>query len=198
FRIGRSIYQLVDDRITMIFTGRNVKLLDARDGNLVVTRSDTALGSELWAIPIPIMVNARKDANGLKYACSAIASSDQFHPEVDVNYDGVVDDRDLDLIVKDWFETDFGDSNLDGVFDSADFVTAFRRGGYESGLGASWRGGDWNCDGQFDSADIVRAFRDGSYNRSAKAVDRWEAAAAIENRDEAGDQEIGDQMRNRA
>jgi hypothetical protein len=60
--------------------------------------------------------------------------------------------------------------NLDGVFDSADLVFVFQRGGYESGESAGWAEGDWNGDGLFSSADIVLAFQDGGYVRGAKKL----------------------------
>jgi hypothetical protein len=63
--------------------------------------------------------------------------------------------------------TTFGDANLDGIFDAADLVFAFQRGGYESDEPAGWAEGDWNGDGLFTSADIVLAFQDGGYVREA-------------------------------
>jgi hypothetical protein len=59
-----------------------------------------------------------------------------------------------------------GDSNLDGVFNSSDFVQIFTRGKYESPAAerASWADGDWNGDGKFDTRDLVFAFQHGSYS----------------------------------
>ena len=75
-----------------------------------------------------------------------------------------------------------GDANLDGLFDSADFVQVFQAGKYEDGIedNAVWSTGDWNGDGDFDSADFVAAFQTGLYdvnsepagNHLAAAVDR--------------------------
>ena len=53
-----------------------------------------------------------------------------------------------------------GDSNLDGVFDTADFTLSMKSGGFEDLVqgNSDWNGGDWNQDGEFDSSDIRIAF----------------------------------------
>ena len=57
-----------------------------------------------------------------------------------------------------------GDSDLNGLFNSADFVIAFQAGKYEvQGASATWVQGDWNGDKFFTSADFVAAFADGGY-----------------------------------
>ena len=59
----------------------------------------------------------------------------------------------------------YGDANLDGRFDSSDFVHVFQKGEYEDGItgNSSWSEGDWNGDSEFDSADFVVAFQAGLY-----------------------------------
>ena len=57
-----------------------------------------------------------------------------------------------------------GDSNLDSLFTSDDFVVAFQAGKYEvAGATATWVQGDWDGDQRFTSADFVAAFADGGY-----------------------------------
>ena len=58
-----------------------------------------------------------------------------------------------------------GDSNLDGEFNSTDFVVVFTANEYEDGIpnNSGWAEGDWNGDGDFDSSDFVAAFTDGGY-----------------------------------
>jgi hypothetical protein len=67
--------------------------------------------------------------------------------------------------VHDVLGTWMGDSNLDGEFNSADFVNVFQAGEYEDGvaMNSSWATGDWNGDMEFDSSDFVAAFQDGGY-----------------------------------
>ena len=67
-------------------------------------------------------------------------------------------------------ETRIGDSNLDGEFNSSDFVSVFKAGLYESDGGATWMTGDWDGDGRFDSSDFVLAFSDGGYEQGPVAV----------------------------
>ena len=64
--------------------------------------------------------------------------------------------------------TDFGDANLDGVFNSSDLVSIFQAGEYEdeSTNNSNWNEGDWNGDGEFDSSDLILAFQAGKFMRT--------------------------------
>ena len=85
----------------------------------------------------------------------------------DVTGDGAIDDADR----KEWVEvlkgTYFGDSNLDGEFNSSDFVFVFSGGEYEDGIegNSTWSTGDWNGDKEFGSADFVLAFQGAGYEQ---------------------------------
>ncbi len=87
----------------------------------------------------------------------------------DMDGDGDVDFDDRRLWVRDVQHTFFGDANLDGRFDSADFVQVFQAGEYEDQLSenSTWFTGDWNGDDEFDSADMVLAFQQGGYEQAA-------------------------------
>lgn len=63
-----------------------------------------------------------------------------------------------------------GDSNLDGLFNSADLVAVFAVGEYEDTVASNsgWRDGDWNGDKEFNSSDFVTAFSDGGYEAGAR------------------------------
>jgi hypothetical protein len=111
------------------------------------------------------------DAVDLGLLCAAILAADPA-AEFDLTGDGQVDQLDRDSMVFDQLQTTYGDSNLDGIFNSADLVAVFAIGQYEDGVASnsSWADGDWDCDGDFDSGDIVLAFQTGGY--SAQAIDR--------------------------
>jgi hypothetical protein len=66
--------------------------------------------------------------------------------------------------------TYFGDSNLDGEFNSTDLVRLFTVGEYEDGIAANsgWSDGDWNGDQEFDSGDFVSAFAAGGYEQGPR------------------------------
>ena len=98
--------------------------------------------------------------------CSGIHSGNL---RFDFNGDGIVDESDLNQMVSGIFFTGFGDSNLDGVFNSTDLIVVFQAGEYEDvTLGNSmWSEGDWNCDSEFDSGDLVQAFQAGAYSANA-------------------------------
>lgn len=87
--------------------------------------------------------------------------------DFDLNSDGNIDDADLNVWVKDLRQTWVGDANLDGEFNSSDFVQVFTFGEYEDTIvgNSTWDEGDWNGDGEFSSSDFVAAFTDGGYEQ---------------------------------
>ena len=91
-------------------------------------------------------------------------------PQFDFNDDGVVTSQDLNIWVKDYYQTWIGDSNLDGEFNSSDLVAVFSAGEYEDAVDRNsiWTTGDWNGDGEFDSGDLVAAFQDGGFEIGAR------------------------------
>lgn len=83
----------------------------------------------------------------------------------DMNGDGLIDQNDLAVLIQDVMGTSYGDSNLNGVFDSQDLVTIFRAGKFEDAVAynSTWSEGDWNCDGDVTTRDFVWAFLAGGY-----------------------------------
>ena len=77
----------------------------------------------------------------------------------------LVSEPDYDHMVKQIAKAEYGDANLDGVFDSTDLVQVFKIGKYEDDAedNAGWADGDWNGDGDFDSTDLVHVFQHGNY-----------------------------------
>lgn len=102
------------------------------------------------------------DATDIDLLTAAVGSDDL---AFDVNSDGAVTLTDRDVWVQDLKKTWFGDSNLDGEFNSADFVAVFGVGEYEDDIAANstWADGDWDGDMDFTSSDFVKAFGDGGY-----------------------------------
>ena len=111
-----------------------------------------------------VNVNSILDAGDIDRLSAAVASGD-FHPFLDMNRDRALDDADRRVWVQELANTYFGDSNLDGEFNSSDFVQVFKNGQYEDDVAGNsvWADGDWNGDGDFDSGDFVLAFKDGGY-----------------------------------
>ena len=93
-------------------------------------------------------------------------------PEFDVNLDNAINADDYDSLIVDRIKTYYGDSNLDGVFDTGDFVFVFQRGQYEDDVmgNSKWADGDWNGDGDFNTSDLVTAFQDGGFEVGTRAV----------------------------
>merc|ERR1712138_329256 len=88
--------------------------------------------------------------------------------DFDLTGDGSVNQADVEELVSRIMGIPFGDSDLNGVFDSTDFVQVFTRGQYEDSIdgNSGWADGDWNCDGDFTFSDLVVAFQRGGYTGS--------------------------------
>lgn len=100
----------------------------------------------------------------------------------DLSDDGLLSLDDLRVMVRRALGTHFGDSNLDGRFDTADFVKVLRAGKYELGPDhpAGWEEGDWNGDGFFDVADLVFVLQEGGYESGPSPAATPLAASAID------------------
>jgi hypothetical protein len=81
----------------------------------------------------------------------------------DLNSDGLLDESDRQYWVSELANTFFGDTNLDGEFNTGDLVQVLEAGKYETQEYAGWSEGDWNGDGVFDTGDLVKALDDGGY-----------------------------------
>ena len=103
--------------------------------------------------------NGVRDVGDLDLLAAAASDDASF----DLTDDGIVNDADRKQWVEVLTNTHFGDSNFDGEFSSADFVTVFGAAKYEKGTPATWAEGDWNGDGVFNSSDFVAAFSGGGY-----------------------------------
>ena len=88
--------------------------------------------------------------------------------DFDLNGDNQANIDDRLIWVRDLKGTWMGDANMDGEFNSSDFVTVFTAGLYESGEPATWSQGDWDGDQVFSSRDFVAAFSDGGYEKGPR------------------------------
>ena len=86
----------------------------------------------------------------------------------DMDRSGMLNRNDLTFMVEKNLNTWVGDANIDGEFNSSDFVAVFQSGKYETADQASWSEGDWNADGVFDSGDFVNAFQGGGYEQGSR------------------------------
>lgn len=91
---------------------------------------------------------------------------------LDVNHDGTVNGTDRTVWVEALLHTFYGDANLDGQFNTSDFVQVFQRGEYEDTIASNsgWDEGDWDGDGDFGSGDLVFAFQAGGFETGPRAA----------------------------
>jgi hypothetical protein len=142
------------------------------DGALDVLVSDTQLSQIIWFRNMNDSTSRRGDFNldgvvdilDVDRLCGEIQAGgldDRF----DLTGDGSVNSNDLNELIVEVLGTNFGDANLDGIFNSSDFVTAFSAGEYEDDVegNSTWADGDWNCDGEFTTSDLVFALQAGGY-----------------------------------
>ena len=100
----------------------------------------------------------------------SVAIRDGGGAEFDITGDGVADRQDRIRWVEELNNTYFGDSNLDGEFNSTDFVAVFSAGEYEDDIdgNSTWAEGDWDGSGDFDSSDFVAAFQGRGYEQGPR------------------------------
>ncbi len=109
------------------------------------------------------------DEGDITLLCGAFRSNDSAR-QFDLNSDGRLDAADLDELILNILQSTYGDANLDGAFNSTDFVFVFQRNEYEDEIddNSTWSDGDWNCDGDFTTTDLIVAFQAGEYVRAAR------------------------------
>ncbi len=176
---------MLDLREVLIADGANLDgwhLSDARDvsadGRTIVGNTiDGPNGDwEPWVARLTVPSspgdfdrNGHVDVNDLD-ALSAVVRTHGLDSRFDLTNDGVIDHADRVTWITTLNHTWLGDANLDGEFNTIDFVLVFQAGRYDDPIhgNAGWREGDWDGDGDFGSADLVLAFQDGGYERGPR------------------------------
>ena len=128
-------------------------------------------------LPLPGDLNGDGQLNVVDIDAMATAlHTGDMDSRFDLNDDGMVTRSDLHFLVtdSDHLNTSIGDSNLDGEFNSADFVQVFQAGEYEDDIdgNSTWSTGDWNVDSEFNSGDFVIAFQDGGFEQGPRPAVR--------------------------
>ena len=174
-----SIPRLLEDEVIYSDTGA----WQSESGNSLQRVSAIAYGNDPlnWTSQAPTPGDARFStadmnsdgsvtADDIQVVCAGIAAQDLM--EYDFTRDGQLSFADLDYFVRRVVGTTFGDSNVDGKFDSTDLTLIFQAGQYEDGApgNSTWATGDWNCDGEFTTRDLVTAFMYGDYDGGAAAA----------------------------
>ena len=161
-----------DDASDNSWEGKEATLLTEAGISLLNATIDYALG--VSSLPGDFNGNGELDIDDINQLGLQAASREN-NPIFDLNADTFVNQTDVTIWVKDLKNTWIGDANLDGEFNSGDFVEVFTAGKYEADVEAVWGEGDWNSDARFNSGDFVVAFTDGGYERGPAAI----AAASV-------------------
>jgi hypothetical protein len=103
------------------------------------------------------------DSTDIDVLYAAIRSRDP-STTYDLNADAMLNQSDIVELLR-VLRTSYGDSNLDGIFDSSDLVLIFQAGQYEDNVlnNSLWSTGDWDGDLEFTTTDLVLAFQKGMY-----------------------------------
>jgi hypothetical protein len=88
----------------------------------------------------------------------------------DLNSDAQVNTADVNVWIKDLFNSWVGDADLNGEFNSSDLVAVLASGTYEADVESVWSTGDFNGDGRTNSSDLVAALADGGYEQGPRAA----------------------------
>lgn len=181
--IGEIAYTLRDEDFTE-YLRHEFKISDGTGGvqatgiRLIVPNTGLAGGTAIDELEVyagvaqllcDVNTDGACDVNDINDLARAIAAG-QTEQQFDLNRDGSVDLEDHRHWVVDLMNTWFGDANLDGEFNSTDFVVVFQARTFEAGGEAGWAEGDWNGDGTFTSSDFVTAFVDAGYEQGPRPI----------------------------
>ncbi len=142
-------------------------------GDLIVTEHDggyVRVARSLWTLG-DFNRNGALDVEDLDWLSEEVRR-DTHDLRFDLNLDRIVDGVDRQLWIEEIRHTYFGDANLDGEFESQDFVEVFVAGEYEDDIAgnSTWASGDWNGDADFTTDDFVTAFQSGGYEAGPRQV----------------------------
>jgi hypothetical protein len=140
---------------------------------------DDTDGWRLWLVHLDIPLGPPPAGDANDDGVIDVADLDLFSAAIragrtesywDVDGSGALDQADLHYVVHDILQTWIGDVDLNGQFNSDDFVQVFVAGQYEDTVAgnSTWATGDWNGDGDFTSSDMVVAFVDGGYEQGPR------------------------------
>ncbi len=117
--------------------------------------------------------NGSLDASDI-HALSVAVRNSEMSSEFDLNNDGAVNQDDRAFWVNKLKNTYFGDANLDGEFNTDDFISIFQLAQYEDAIegNSTWERGDWDGDGDFETSDLVRAFQDAGFEAGPRVDPR--------------------------
>ncbi|MEZ6118108.1 MAG: hypothetical protein R3C28_16265 [Pirellulaceae bacterium] len=104
--------------------------------------------------------NGQLDADDIDAVMAAVRLG-QDDPRYSFTNDTTLDENDVEAWIENAAKTYVGDANLDGEFNSTDFIQTFQANTYEKDVDAGWATGDWTGNRRFDSEDLVRAFMSG-------------------------------------
>ena len=96
---------------------------------------------------------------------SAAVSAGSYDSFYDLDQNGLLEQEDQRVWVEELKRTYFGDTDLNGEFNSDDIVAVFQAGEYEDAIpgNSTWATGDWDGDRESASSDLVLAFQGGGY-----------------------------------
>lgn len=167
----RTLTFAVDDEIFGFSVQEGVLVGD--DGKMVSWAPGRLMRATVNGVPLTVQLAASGpcdtnrdgaiDSTDIDTLFLAIREGSLAH---DLNRDGSVDLEDVGFYLNGFCRsTWFGDSNLDGEFNSGDLVAVFEAGQYEDDIdkNSTWATGDWDGDQEFTSSDMVVAFTDGGY-----------------------------------
>lgn len=169
--------QLRDGTLIESFVIEGKFTVHGEDSHVVELQDGMHLtGLDFGNFPVPVPADVDFDVNrdgtiddlDIDALAAAMNNNDEAH-DLDFTQDGSIDQADRDYLIESVLNTVYGDSNLDGLFNSSDLVAVFQSGEYEDDIvgNSTWAEGDWDGDGDFTTSDLVFVFQKNSYSHAA-------------------------------
>jgi hypothetical protein len=166
-----NAYAVLDPALTQYEAEYRVYLGDAASGDALNAYASDLVTLTLLAEPTRVVGDFNLDGHLTSIDIDLLSNAIRNgldDSRFDVTADGSVTIEDHAHWVLTLKNTWLGDADLNGEFNSGDFVVVFQAGKYEVDESAGWEQGDWTADGRFGSSDLVAAFQDGGFEQGPR------------------------------
>ena len=163
-------YDAYSDGLNLLWSGSlspgnyTLSLESHASGSVIESSSTSFVGQFKVAIQGDFNIDCQLTAEDIDLLAAAVRDG-KYESLYDLDQNKLLDQEDQRIWVEELKRTYFGDTDLDGEFNSDDIVAVFQAGLYEDTISnnSTWVTGDWDGDGEAASSDFVLAFQGGGY-----------------------------------
>ena len=173
-------YDAYSDGLNLLWSGSlspgnyTLSLESHASGSVIESSSTSFVGQFKVAIQGDFNIDCQLTAEDIDLLAAAVRDG-KYESLYDLDQNKLLDQEDQRIWVEELKRTYFGDTDLDGEFNSDDIVAVFEAGLYEDTISdnSTWVTGDWDGDGEAASGDFVLALQGGGYETGPRPDTAW-------------------------